>query len=63
MKILEQQSEQLIPWAWGINGFASVTAAPVAIMLTISLGFNGTILLAFVCYLITIPIISLWNVN
>jgi len=40
----------LVPWAWGINGFASVLAAVLAIMLAISLGFRGVVVLAVVFY-------------
>ena len=40
----------LVPWAWGINGFASVLAAVLAIMLAISLGFRGVVILAVIFY-------------
>jgi hypothetical protein len=36
----------LLPWAWGINGFASVVAAILATVLAIHLGFNAVIWLA-----------------
>ncbi|MHC4359768.1 MAG: hypothetical protein ACYSTN_03065 [Planctomycetota bacterium] len=41
----------LVPWGWGINGFASVTAAVMGTCLTISLGFNLLALTALCCYL------------
>ena len=39
-----------IPWAWGINGFASVIAAVLATLLAIELGFSVVIVVALVLY-------------
>jgi hypothetical protein len=39
-----------IPWAWGINGFASVVSAVLATLLAIQFGFNAVIVLALVLY-------------
>jgi spermidine synthase len=44
------QAETLLPWAWGINGFASVVAAILAAVLAIHLGFNAVVLLALLLY-------------
>lgn len=44
------QDETLLPWAWGINGFASVVAAILATVLAIHLGFNAVVLLALLLY-------------
>jgi len=41
----------LIPWAWGINGCASVLSAILATLLAIHFGFTGVILLALLLYL------------
>jgi len=48
--VLEESRKALIPWAWGVNGFASVVAAPLGMMLPMEFGFNATILLAAGCY-------------
>jgi spermidine synthase len=40
----------LIPWAWGINGCASVISAVAATLLSIHLGFAAVVLLAMVLY-------------
>ncbi|NNG04763.1 MAG: SAM-dependent methyltransferase, partial [Inquilinus sp.] len=40
----------LVPWAWGINGCASVIAAALASLLAMHLGFNAVILLALALY-------------
>jgi hypothetical protein len=39
-----------VPWAWGINGFASVVSAVLATLLAIEFGFNAVIVLALVLY-------------
>lgn len=48
---LAQYAEQLIPWAWGINGCASVISAVLATLLAIHFGFNFVILSAAALYL------------
>jgi len=50
MAVLQQQTPQLIPWAWGINGCASVLSAILAVLLAIEIGFNGVMLCAAVLY-------------
>jgi len=39
-----------IPWAWGINGFASVLSAALATLLAIEFGFTTVVLLALGLY-------------
>jgi spermidine synthase len=41
----------LVPWAWGINGCASVLAAILATILAIHLGFTAVVLIALALYL------------
>src|SRR5215216_1952779 len=41
---------ELVPWAWGINGCASVLSAILAILLAMSLGFNAVVLIALGLY-------------
>jgi hypothetical protein len=42
--------EDLVPWAWGINGCASVTAAALAIILAMTYGFAWVWFLALLVY-------------
>lgn len=49
---VQQNSPHLIPWAWGINGCASVLSAILAALLAIEIGFNGVMLCAVVLYFI-----------
>ncbi len=41
---------ELVPWAWGINGCASVISAVLATVLAIHIGFSGVVLLAAAIY-------------
>ncbi|MDO8262749.1 MAG: SAM-dependent methyltransferase [Gallionella sp.] len=50
MMRLAGTDEEAIPWAWAINGFASVVGAVLATLLAIHLGFAAVILLAVLIY-------------
>ncbi len=50
LKQLHAQSQPLVPWAWGVNGFASVIGAVLGTFLAISLGFIILALIALACY-------------
>ncbi len=52
LKLVNARAAALVPWAWGINGFASVTAAVLGTFLAISLGFTILAALALACYLL-----------
>jgi hypothetical protein len=45
-----ESSPALIPWAWAINGCASVIATAAAPLLAMEIGFSGTLLAATGCY-------------
>jgi hypothetical protein len=40
----------LVPWAWGVNGFASVVGACAAVLASMNLGFALTFRLGALCY-------------
>jgi spermidine synthase len=52
---LRRTSPDLIPWAWGVNGFMSVVGSLVAVVLELKYGFNTTLILAVCVYLIAVP--------
>lgn len=52
LTLVERRSPPLVPWAWGTNGFASVAASPLAVMIAISAGFSTVLLLTAVVYLL-----------
>jgi len=45
------RSADLVPWAWGINGCASVLSAILAAILSIHFGFGAVVALAVLLYL------------
>ena len=47
---LQRTSPNFIPWAWCINGCASVLSAILAILIAIEIGFNGVMLCACLLY-------------
>ncbi|MGD2173880.1 MAG: hypothetical protein PVJ27_00620 [Candidatus Brocadiaceae bacterium] len=52
LALLERHRPRLVPWAWGANGFASVAASPLAVMIAIDFGFRAVLLLAGGLYLL-----------
>ncbi len=50
MARLASTAQDSIPWAWAINGFASVIGAVLATLLAIHLGFAAVILLSVLIY-------------
>jgi len=59
--ILEKRHDSLIPWAWGVNGFASVAAAPLGVMLSMEFGFATTTVIAMGCYFLVAASSALWS--
>ena len=47
---VSQHHPALVPWAWGINGCASVLSAVLAALLAMNLGFTLVVLIALVAY-------------
>lgn len=48
---ISENTPQYIPWAWGVNGCASVISAILATLLAIQYGFTIVILLALILYI------------
>jgi hypothetical protein len=47
---IRRLSERLVPWAWAINGSASVVSPIAATLLAVHLGFSAVVAGALVCY-------------
>ncbi len=45
-----ERAPEFVPWAWGINGFASVVSAVLATLLAVHFGFTAVIVLAILLY-------------
>ncbi len=50
-----------IPWAWGVNGFASVVSATLATLLAIHLGFTWVVAFALALYVFAVVIVPKWG--
>lgn len=50
LRALGAHRAHTLPWAWGINGYASVVAAPLATILAIEIGFTGVMIGAAALY-------------
>jgi hypothetical protein len=55
LRLVEVVDRQPTPWFWGINGATSVLASVLAVMFSMALGINVTMLLSAACYLLLIP--------
>jgi spermidine synthase len=53
---LADHAQSYIPWAWGINGCASVISASMATLLAIQFGFDVVIAIAAMLYLATLKV-------
>ncbi|MHC4975527.1 MAG: spermidine synthase family protein [Planctomycetota bacterium] len=54
LRAVQQDSPQLVPWTWGINGFFTVIGSVIAMMLGMALGFQAALLVAGVCYVLAL---------
>ncbi len=52
IRLLDQRSESFVPWAWGINGSASVIGSAGALFLAIQVGFTNLLLASLAVYLL-----------
>lgn len=50
LRMVTTGHRRFVPWAWGVNGVASVLGTVTAIFLAMSYGFNVVIMLAIIIY-------------
>ena len=50
LELLRRVEPQLIPWAWAINGIASVVATVLAVVLGMQIGFSAVAVVAIAIY-------------
>ena len=58
---LGQTHERLLPWAWAVNGCASVVAGLLATLLALTAGLPAVMLAASACYLVTATVARTWK--
>jgi SAM-dependent methyltransferase len=61
LRYLGQTRDELLPWAWAVNGCASVIAGPLATLLALGAGLPAVLLGASACYLLTALILGTWQ--
>jgi len=50
LEVLRRKAPEMVPWAWGVNGCASVISPVLAVLLAVHLGFSAVILIALAVY-------------
>jgi hypothetical protein len=50
LELLRRRAPALVPWAWAVNGVASVASAVLAVLLAMAIGFTGVALVAVAIY-------------
>jgi len=58
LRIVAEESPTLVPWAWGVNGFCTVIGSVGAMILGMVFGFKVVLLVAGVCYLGSLMVIT-----
>ncbi len=58
---LGQTRAELLPWAWAINGCASVVAGPLATLLALGAGLPTVLLVASACYAVVALLAGTWQ--
>ena len=58
IRILARGAPELIPWAWGVNGAASVLGSVAALVIALLAGFNQALAVAALLYACAIPLIG-----
>lgn len=51
---LAREAPTFVPWAWGLNGCASVIAAIGALLVALEIGLRGTLLVALALYVLAV---------
>ena len=60
VELLRQRDPRLVPWAWAVNGVASVASSVLAVILGMAIGFAGVALLAAAVYVVgTLALLSI----
>lgn len=60
IRILATLSPDSVPWAWGINGCASVVSSILSLMIALAVGFSWVLAVAGITYLVGAGVIYYW---
>jgi spermidine synthase len=59
LRIVAEEAPELVPWAWGVNGFFTVIGSIAAVILGMAFGFRFVLGVAAACYLVALGAIIL----
>jgi hypothetical protein len=60
LRSMAREFPGLVPWAWGVNGCASVIGAVLGKCLAVSVGFRMLMITAWVLYLVAVLLFYGW---
>jgi hypothetical protein len=60
MGLIERAAPGLTPWAWAINGSASVISGVLAVMIALSAGFSAVLWIGAACYAVALA--AIWPI-
>jgi hypothetical protein len=49
---------RLVPWAWAVNGAASVMGSLLSLVVAMNFGYSRALALGLLCYLLTLPFLA-----
>jgi hypothetical protein len=55
--VLDRENKELIPWAWALNGAASVAGSLGSLVVAMNFGYSRALLLGVISYTLTIPLL------
>ena len=59
VELLRRAEPRLVPWAWAVNGLASVSSSVLAVVLAMVFGFDGVAIAALAIYCVgTLSLVS-----
>jgi hypothetical protein len=56
IRLVTGRHAEIIPWAWGLNGAASVLGSVMAMVLSVHVGFTATLCLGGAAYLVAVGV-------
>jgi hypothetical protein len=61
VRLLAREAPQIIPWAWGLNGAASVMGSVAALAIALAAGFDQALLAAAALY--GVALLLVWRMR
>ena len=52
---------RLVAWCWAVNGFFSVIGSTSTTMLSMTFGFDRTIVVGLVLYVVAVAVLATWR--